>query len=59
MEERLKKLEETKYFDVMGQITYWFRIRTNFDFSVIIGIVCIGLYFFFNIDYFIFRNSKF
>ena len=59
LEERIKKLEETKFIDIMGQMTYFFRINTNFDLFTSISIVSLGIYMFFFIDYFINRNSKY
>ena len=56
IEERIKRLEDSKLFEMMGQITYWFRIRTDFNLSSIIGLICLGFYLFIFIDYFIFRR---
>ena len=53
LEERLKRLEQTKHIDFMGHVSYWFRISTNFDVSAIIAIFVLGIYFFFLFDYFI------
>ena len=50
--ERIKKLEESKFVDIMGHITYYFRVNTYFDVSSI-AIVSFGDYLFFFFDYFL------
>jgi hypothetical protein len=56
LEERVKRLEDSKFIDVFDQFNYWFRINTNFNFSHIIAILSLGIYFFICFDYFINRR---